>query len=121
MSLPHTRTDYYELLGVPQTATQPEIKRAYRSKVRATHPDLSGNGDARHFQLVKRAYEVLGNPAERERYDMINGLGAYAGQPRLYRRSFDRLFDSLLSNLKVALHASVRLNDAADAERRRAG
>jgi curved DNA-binding protein CbpA len=117
MSLPRTRLNYYEVLGVAEDASQAQIKRGYRNKVRECHPDLGArNGSAGHFLLVQRAYEVLGNPAERERYDTINALGAHAGQPRIYRRSFNRLFDSLLNNLSMAFHASL-----GQADRRKAG
>lgn len=66
------RTDrnYYLILGVPSTATQRDIQRAFRSLARQRHPDVSRHPDAtRQFQELNEAYQVLGDPAQRARYD----------------------------------------------------
>jgi curved DNA-binding protein CbpA len=63
--------DYYSLLEVPPTATLAQIKRAYRRLARKYHPDKN-NGDpqaAERFKLIAEAYEVLSDPAQRQRYD----------------------------------------------------
>lgn len=63
---------YYEVLGVPDGASDAEITAAYREKVKETHPDLSEREDARkHFRRVVRAEEVLTDPVERARYDRL--------------------------------------------------
>ncbi|MHC4788893.1 MAG: J domain-containing protein [Planctomycetota bacterium] len=119
MSASHDRDNYYRLLGVDAGATAAELKRAYRRRVRACHPDLpDSSGDVALFRRVQRAYEVLANPVERDRYDMIHGLGAHAGRLRIYRRSYGRLFESLFSQLRVALQNSVRHTDEAEVKRR---
>lgn len=62
---------YYERLGVDPSASQVEIRRAYRQLARETHPDRNPNdpqAEAR-FRRVKAAYDVLGDPAKRARYD----------------------------------------------------
>ena len=114
--------NYYELLGVGSSATAAEIKQAYRRSVLATHPDLNpGLLAADRLQRVRRAYEVLDNPIERMRYDMLNGLGHHGGRSRFYRRSFDRLIEGLFSNLRTALNNTAMLSDAVDMSGHRPG
>ncbi|KAJ5219779.1 hypothetical protein N7468_008983 [Penicillium chermesinum] len=66
------KTDYYELLSVSRTATDEEIKKAYRKKALELHPDRNyGNVEeaTRLFAEVQSAYEVLADPQERAWYD----------------------------------------------------
>lgn len=58
---------HYQVLGVPSTATEREIKIAYRKAARIAHPDHGG--DPALFRKVTEAYEILIDPAERQRYD----------------------------------------------------
>jgi len=63
--------DYYATLGVPRTATQAEIKKAYRKLARDSHPDKHP-GDAsaeQRFKALNEANAVLSDPAKREKYD----------------------------------------------------
>jgi hypothetical protein len=62
--------DYYRILGVKTTASQAEIKSAYRKLARKSHPDLNKNSQAaRDFDLVSKAYHTLIDPHERIYYD----------------------------------------------------
>ena len=65
--------DYYATLGVPKAATEKEIKQAYRKLARKHHPDVNpGNKQAeQHFKEINEAYEVLGAPATRKKYDEL--------------------------------------------------
>ena len=63
-------SDFYTLLGVARDASADDIKRAYRSKAREHHPDVSDSHDAEDlFKSVNEAYEVLSDPQKREMYD----------------------------------------------------
>jgi curved DNA-binding protein len=65
--------DYYSTLGVAKTATEKEIKQAYRKLARKHHPDVNpGDQNAEtRFKEMNEAYEVLGDPAKRKKYDEL--------------------------------------------------
>ncbi len=64
--------DFYDLLDVPPDAPQDEIKEAFRRQVRVYHPDLNDDDRARaQFTALKTAYDVLGDPVERQAYDRL--------------------------------------------------
>lgn len=60
-------TNYYQTLGITQTASADEIKRAYRKLASQHHPDKGG--DKHKFQEIQKAYEILSNPQHRAQYD----------------------------------------------------
>ena len=68
-----TFQDYYAILGVPRTATQKEIKAAFRKLARKHHPDLNQNDPAaeRRFKEINEANEVLSDPEKRRLYDEV--------------------------------------------------
>ncbi len=73
------KEDYYEVLGVSKSASPDEIKKAFRQKALQYHPDKEG-GDEAKFKEVSEAYEVLKEPAKRQRYDQFGQAGV-GGSP----------------------------------------
>lgn len=68
----------YDILGLASDATEKQIKDAYRRAARTSHPDLGGSEEL--FHAVAVAYETLGNPVRRQKYDAGNGTRS-AGPP----------------------------------------
>src|SRR5438034_507838 len=86
--------DYYSTLGVAKTATDKEIKQAYRKLARKHHPDVNPKDKSAEakFKEINEAYEVLGDPAKRKKYDELGanwrmyeqagaGAAGFGGQP----------------------------------------
>ncbi|MBI4728142.1 MAG: molecular chaperone DnaJ [Acidobacteria bacterium] len=72
--------DYYRILGVERTASQEEIKRAFRALARKWHPDRNPDAEAEErFKEAGEAYEVLCDPVKRERYDTFGDARAQPG------------------------------------------
>ena len=66
-----TKRDYYEVLGVPRTATEAELKKAYRQVAKKYHPDVNpGDAEAEQkFKEASEAYKILSDPDTRAKYD----------------------------------------------------
>lgn len=80
--------DYYDILGVKKTATEEELKKAYRNLAKKYHPDKTkGNKEAENkFKEISEAYAVLSDKEKREQYDRLGkeafsfgGAGGFAG------------------------------------------
>ena len=69
--------DYYAVLGVPSTASQKEITKAYRKLAREFHPDANPNNAAaeERFKEISGAYDVLGDEERRKEYDEVRRAG----------------------------------------------
>lgn len=65
--------DYYAVLGVPRTASEADLKKAFRKLAREYHPDVAKDKKRAEdkFKEVNEAYEVLGDPAKRKQYDQL--------------------------------------------------
>jgi len=75
-----TKRDYYEVLGVSKTASDDEIKKAFRKAAVQHHPDKEG-GDEGKFKEINEAYEILKDKQKRQRYDQFGhaGVGGASG------------------------------------------
>jgi molecular chaperone DnaJ len=73
--------DFYAELGVAKDATAADVKKAYRKLARANHPDSNPGDTARHdkFKAVAEAYDVLGDPEKRKKYDDLRAAGVFPG------------------------------------------
>jgi molecular chaperone DnaJ len=79
--------DYYEILGIPRTADEKEIKKAYRSLARKYHPDVCKEAGAEErFKNINEAYSVLSDAQKRAQYDHLGhdsytsaSKGSYSG------------------------------------------
>src|SRR5215203_1417145 len=81
--------DYYKVLGVHKSATQEDIKKAYRKLARKLHPDLNPNDKEAHkkFQQINEANEVLSDPEKRKKYDQYGKDWQHAEQFEQSRQS----------------------------------
>src|SRR5439155_8973310 len=75
------KRDYYEILGVPRTAIDDDIKKAHRKLVRKYHPDVNKNNKEaeERFKEAQEAYDVLSDPQKRRNYDQFGHAGVGAG------------------------------------------
>jgi len=95
--------NYYDILGVSNQATEPEIKKAYRKLSLQYHPDRNPDDSAKsRFQEISEAYEILGDASKREQYDMevkfggnpaahftnMNGMDEFAEMNNIFNMMF---------------------------------
>lgn len=120
--------NYYDILGLTITASEEDIKRAYREKAKTYHPDLHPNDKEAEekFKEINEAYEVLSDKSKREQYDMygniddfdmdFDGFSAFKnmfrggfegfGRNREPQRQYD-IGSDLVYNIKISFNESV--------------
>lgn len=92
--------DYYKILGVAKTASENEIKKAYRALAKQYHPDTNPNDKAIEdkFKEINEAYEILSDKNKKQEYDM-GGMNNMGSQYRSYRRGdFSDIFADIFGN-----------------------
>ncbi|MEZ5479912.1 MAG: DnaJ C-terminal domain-containing protein [Thiolinea sp.] len=101
--------DYYNTLGIARDADADDIKQAYRRMARRYHPDVSQEADAEErFKEINEAYEVLGTPDKRRKYDRIAPSARQESSPRTAsphttrRQRFDPAYFEEISRQDVA-------------------
>lgn len=83
-------SDPYKTLGISRTASQDDIKKAYRKLAHQHHPDKTG-GDDKKFKEINEAYQILSDPSKRQQYDQFGhvGNGASSGGFDFNQGGFD--------------------------------
>ncbi|MBR2576768.1 MAG: J domain-containing protein [Firmicutes bacterium] len=86
--------DYYKILGVEKTATQDEIKKAYRKMAKLYHPDKTKGDKAAEekFKEANEAFEVLGDEEKRKKYDQFGQYGNFQGGMNFDPNDFADMF-----------------------------
>ncbi|MBF8278936.1 MAG: Heat shock protein DnaJ domain protein, partial [candidate division NC10 bacterium] len=121
----HTRKDYYAILGVPDAATDEELKKSYRRLALLYHPDKNP-GDRKaeeRFKEISEAYAVLMDQQKRQQYDSSRqAQGAGVGATGGFGYSQEEIFRDLFNNPDLSLifqemnrefgRAGIRFDDA---------
>lgn len=107
--------DYYELLGVPRSASEAELKKAYRSLALKYHPDRTHSDKAleEKFKEINEAYSVLSDPEKRARYDRFGTAeGAGAGFGGFTGAGFGDIFENIFGDFFGAASGQGRQRPA---------
>jgi molecular chaperone DnaJ len=100
-----TERSYYEILGLERSATEADIKRAFRKLAQQWHPDVNADAEANEkFKEINEAYQVLSDPKRRQIYDVVgkSGLGDMGGAGSPFGEGFGGfgdLFDAFFAGM----------------------
>ena len=102
------KRDYYEVLGIPKTATEAEIKKAFRTTAKKYHPDMHpGDKECEEkFKEAQEAYAVLSDPEKRRQYDQFGHAAQVYVLPSVLR--LKKLCLDVLRNLSSRIKKNVR-------------
>jgi molecular chaperone DnaJ len=90
-----TTTDYYEILGIVRGASDAEVKKAFRKLAQQWHPDVNKDPAAQaRFKEINEAYQVLGDPERRQRYDLFGSAGVEGDAGAAGFGGFADIFDA---------------------------
>ena len=113
------KKDYYEVLGVSKTATQDEIKSAFRKLAKKYHPDVSKEANAAEkFKEAQEAYAVLSDEEKRRKYDQFghsaftNAQGGFSGFDGFDFGSMSDIFDDILGGMGFGFSSTRSNNNA---------
>ena len=95
----NTKKDYYEILGVPQNATQCEIRKALRMQLRKYYPSITQPGTGKKVKEITEAYQVLSNPKKRSDYDQFGYIEHFDDEKEKERLD---LFNEIVSAFKLS-------------------
>jgi molecular chaperone DnaJ len=107
-----SKRDYYEVLGVPRSASGDDLKRAFRRMARQYHPDVNKDpGAEEHFKELNEAYEILSDADKRARYDRfghagVQGAGAGGAGFEGFGFGFDDIFESFFGGVRTGASAA---------------
>lgn len=101
-------TDYYEVLGVPSTASQDDVKRAYKNLAKRFHPDKS-TGDSERFKHINEAYEVLNDEHKRRNYDQFGDADYFPPTADPLQQIFQAMFASQTKHVKMVDTVTVNI------------
>lgn len=110
--------DYYNILGINKTASQDEIKKAYRTLAMQHHPDRNGGNDSM-FKKINEAYDTLKDPAKREEYDnpqpTINfntsNMNSHPGFEDLFATFFGQRVNNSRRNKDIKISITLQLEE----------
>lgn len=97
--------DYYDTLGVPKTASQDDIKRAYRKLASQHHPDRGG--DTKKFQEIQVAYDTLGDEQRRAAYNNPQPQMPFGGGEQVNPFDLNSIFGQMFNQQCISNNVAM--------------